>query len=100
MITTDGAERLAQRLMQESATATRLSSRERLVAAARMLRDLARERDRLAAVSSGRGLVQSAGGECCRADPRPLSQALRLRPDRVAATVKRQAHMAKYLHHF
>jgi len=35
---TEKVERLARRLLQESASATRLSSRERLVTAARMLR--------------------------------------------------------------
>ncbi|GGG37802.1 hypothetical protein GCM10008026_18360 [Chelatococcus composti] len=44
---TEKVERLARRLLQESASATRLSSRERLVTAARMLRALARERDLL-----------------------------------------------------
>ncbi|ALA18500.1 hypothetical protein GGR16_000698 [Chelatococcus caeni] len=48
---TEEVERLAQRLMQESASATRLSSRERMVTAAKMLRALARERDQLASAS-------------------------------------------------
>ncbi len=49
---TEEVERLAQRLMQESASATRLSSRERMVTAAKMLRALARERDRLVQASA------------------------------------------------
>ena len=52
---TEEVERLAQRLMQESASATRLSSRERMVTAAKMLRALARERDRLAQASASPG---------------------------------------------
>jgi hypothetical protein len=54
---TEEVERLAQRLMQESASATRLSSRERMVTAAKMLRALARERDRLAQASAPPGPV-------------------------------------------
>lgn len=49
---TEEVERLAQRLIQESTSATRLSSRERMVTAAKMLRALAGERDRLAAASA------------------------------------------------